>query len=313
MNIKLILSITLFFMLNNIYGQDKIITIQNDTIECKILSISATHINYEQTGNDYQTGKFIPVSQVLEYYRNTAQKTSDTPKKTRRSDSPPFKRWQIGIQYGGSYLVGSTAVAENELTMSGISENEAKDFFQKLKLGIHVGGNVHYLFNKYVGAGLKYSLFYSSAISDFVASGGYYEGPNMFIGVRDDQRIYLNYVGHSVISQQCFGRGKKFKLTEEISLGYANLREELRLYNSLYSLRSNALATGHTVGGTAGVSFEYCLPIGISIGAHTNVFVASFTKLTVSGGGQTETVDLNPDEYENMNRIDYGVSVRFHF
>jgi hypothetical protein len=305
MNIKSILSVILLFTLNSMNGQDKIITVQNDTIECKILSISSTHINYEITGDNLVTGKFIPISQVLEYYRDTERKATalPVPDRTRRSDSPRFKRWHAGVQFGGSYLLASTTDVENELIAQNLSRDDVKDHYRQLKRGIHVGGSAYYMFSKYVGAGLKYLLFHSSGTAEFM----YPLGAIDYFFIDMNEKIYVNYVGHSVTSQQWFGRGKKFRLAEEVSLGYANYRDEAKIGGT------NTLLTGHTVGGTAGVSFEYYLLNWLSAGAHVSVFTATFTKLKVSDGRQTATVNLNADEYENMSHLDYGISVRFHF
>ncbi|MDR1182470.1 MAG: hypothetical protein LBL13_10885, partial [Bacteroidales bacterium] len=66
---KNVLFLALLFAFNRMNGQDRIITVNSDTIDCKILSISETHLNYEQSEGEHAVGKFIPVSQVLKYYK----------------------------------------------------------------------------------------------------------------------------------------------------------------------------------------------------------------------------------------------------
>ena len=68
---KIIFSFLIFLPLQIVSGQDKIITIQNDTILCRIVSVSSTHIQYEQKDeNQNIVGKFIPTEEVLEYFRS---------------------------------------------------------------------------------------------------------------------------------------------------------------------------------------------------------------------------------------------------
>jgi hypothetical protein len=52
-------------------AQDKIISINHDTIHCTIVSIGNEGIVYELKNNDGSvTGKFMPLSQVEEYSRS---------------------------------------------------------------------------------------------------------------------------------------------------------------------------------------------------------------------------------------------------
>jgi len=66
---KLIISFLIFIPLQIVSGQDKIITIQNDTIYCRIVAFSPPFIQYEQKDeNKKVVGKFIPTDQILEFY-----------------------------------------------------------------------------------------------------------------------------------------------------------------------------------------------------------------------------------------------------
>ena len=83
--------------LHFISAQDKIITIQNDTIHCRILSVSPTYIQYEQTAeNGFVTGKFIPTEQV--FIGSVVYKTSSHLTPSQFND---FSRW---LFYTGSIL-----------------------------------------------------------------------------------------------------------------------------------------------------------------------------------------------------------------
>ena len=69
---KIFFSLLMLMFLQVISGQDKIITIQHDTIFCRIISISPAHIHYEQISeNGYTIGKFIPTEHILEYFRSS--------------------------------------------------------------------------------------------------------------------------------------------------------------------------------------------------------------------------------------------------
>jgi hypothetical protein len=101
---KFIVVLAVLFSAQSVYGQDKIITKLNDTVSCRIVSISYTHIRYEQTEDGRTVGKFIPVEEVLTYF----QSNYSSPKS--RLKSQLSNHWRAGIQFGGSYLLASTSV-----------------------------------------------------------------------------------------------------------------------------------------------------------------------------------------------------------
>ncbi|MDR3219811.1 MAG: hypothetical protein LBU22_12700 [Dysgonamonadaceae bacterium] len=320
MKLKLIFScLALFSALHIATGQDKIITNQHDTILCRILLISQTHINYEQMeDNQYAVGKFIPIEQVLAYYRNSqSQKINPNYKRDRRF-SRPTKPWVIGLQAGGTSLLASTSGAENEMQDAGISQSQAEDYFKQLKHGFHVSVDVHYLIKDFFGLGLKYSLFTSSSDMEFLVRNNDYYLP-IYFSLGEKEKLYVNYIGPSVIFQQWLDKKHKFRLVEELSVGYTHYREEIRIDPYLSTLTSgnsinyNALLEGSSWGADAGLSFEYYPVSWLSIGANANLFSATIKEIDMSTENRTESVELNKKDYENLFRLDYAVGVRFHF
>jgi hypothetical protein len=294
---KIIICFVLFLFLHTVRGQDIIITIQQDTISCRILSILPTHINYEQKiGNQRAVGKFIPVEKVLEYHR---------------TKPAPFQHWRAGVQFGGSYLLDSSADSEKEMQESmGMAEKDAKNYSKQYRRGIHVGGDVHYLFNEYIGVGIKYSLFYTSASADFTLNWG--DGINYIcMGIED--RGYVNYVGPSIISGQWLDKAHKFKLTEQLSGGYAAYRGEERFDQNQYVLSNNLLAEGNSWGGNLEVSLEYYPSSWLSVSANAGLFYTTFKKLDITDGENSATGKLEKKDYADYSRMDYSIGVRFHF
>ena len=113
----------MFLPLQILMGQDKIITVQQDTILCRIISISPTHIQYEQREDGHIIGRFISTEQVLKYFR-TAHSPTHTPRyHTRRERSKPPHRWLIGMYPGGATLLGSTANNEKSMIEMGIPKS----------------------------------------------------------------------------------------------------------------------------------------------------------------------------------------------
>jgi hypothetical protein len=297
-------------------GQDRIITVRNDTIECKILSISSTHLNYEQTKGNRTVGKFISVSEVAEYYKDSGSQDiqhTDKPVKALRlrSESIPFRHWQAGIGFGGSYLTGSTYEAENLLVSgAGIPRNDVEEYYKKYRNGIHVNADIHYLFDIGsdifdIGVGLKYRLSSFSSQMDVVMV----TDPYIYSTLAMDEKVYINYMGASYITQLWLGQSHKFKLAYEMSAGYVHFRGEARYSGA----QRNLLATGSTFGGNTGIVFTYYPFDYMSVNVDFNYFSAVLKRMKMSDGVYSETVDLERNNYENLSHLNYSFGVRFHF
>jgi len=325
---KVITAFILLFAFIYVKGQDKIITVQKDTIYCRIISISATHIQYEQKDNNQNmVGKFIPIEQVAEYIPSS--QLHETPYGTFISKQPqePFARWRIGVQGGGAYLLSFSNIEKGMQNM-GIPQSKIDDYRKSYRNGTYFGADVHYLITPFLGVGLKYSLFTTSAKFDYIfdagyiyynfSSAGYYIPTYYSLGEKN--KIYVNYIGPSVVFQQWLDKNRKFRMNEELSIGYARYREEDQLdpllyINTGYGVTSfnNMLAEGNTWGGNVQISFEYYPLTWLSVGANAGASLATFKTMKLSTKDMSITQDLDPDNRIDMSGIDYSVSVRFHF
>ncbi|MFV0378704.1 MAG: hypothetical protein ACK5JD_15535 [Mangrovibacterium sp.] len=116
-------------------AQDKIITIQNDTIECRILSVGAERITYEQNENgNYTTGKSIAIADVLQYFRKEHASGMDGFYRDPARQKPQH-RYLISLQGGLSQLTSDFANLKNSMnTTSGVD-----DYFDDLKSAYYLG------------------------------------------------------------------------------------------------------------------------------------------------------------------------------
>jgi hypothetical protein len=315
---KLLVCFLLFLPVQIVTGQDKIITVQKDTIDCRIVSISPTHIHYEQKKGQYAVGQFMPVEQVLEYFRSPQSQAIDPYYRAGKRSPKPPRPWLIGIQAGGSSLLASSANDEQEMIDFGISKSQAGDYSRQLKHGFHLNGDIHYLITNLVGVGVKYSFFTSSAQVDFKLKIDDYYPVYSTMGVKEKQ--YINYAGPSILFQQYVDEKHKFQLSEMLSVGYVHYRDELRMNLPGYLVSSgygnsslSALVEGHTWGGTAGLSLDYYPLSWLSVGANAGFMYARLTEVDMSDQYDTSTVELSKQEYVKLSRLDYSISIRLHF
>ena len=310
-------------------GQDKIITTQEDTIFCKIISISPTHILYEQKSDSQNIiGRFIPIEQVQEYYRNSQFQESFPMGERRIRPKEPFDRWRIGVQGGGAYLLSSFSNMEQNMQIAGIPQSKIDDYSKHLRNGLYIGADVHFLITHFFGVGLKYSLFTTSTRLDYSLNGVGYFTPDELISysipiyypITEKDKYYVNYIGPSVVFQHWLDNNHKFRINEELSLGYVRYRDEGRFDSYQYintnqgiTFLNNILEEGNSLGGSVQVAFEYYPLPWLSVGANAGVLLTSFGSLKTSTKEKSNWQYLKGDDRINMSRIDYSVGVRFHF
>ena len=306
-----------FLLIAAVNAQDKIITTQGDTIACKILSISPTHIHYEQKIEQKTLGRFIPIEQVSEYSRNGAGTQQDLQKNTYddivknnkndgAKDDVSFKRWCAGVQFGGMYMLNSTTDDELEFKQMGVPEKQAADYLKQLKHGIQFSGNLHGMLNKNVGLGLKYLFFYNSASADnFLIQINYYGIPE-YITLSISERNYANYIALSLLLQHYLDSQQRFALSGQISLGPVFYRNESRMGQPF----GNVLATQRAFAGNLELSGDYYVLPWLSVGAGAGLFAelkGSDIKIATSYASKKI-----PGE-DKLLKLDYSLSIKFHF
>ena len=329
-SMKQSLLILLFFilLLPETKAQDKIITTANDTIECHILSVGPERISYEQktSGNQF-TGKSIPVSEVLQYFRTgkSAGNTGFYRPKTNRQE--PERRYLFSLQGGLSHSFSDFDGYRSTLTAAGVPASEADDYISKLKNGYYLNAGFHYLLTTFMGLGAEYSFTQSTSEGEFLINGDGGMNVPVYANASIHEKLYTHFAGPSVLFQQFAGRRQKMKISETLSPGIALFRGESRgneyqIYwgnndhyegqPPYYYDQANSLTTGKTFGAKGGVSLEYCFTPQLSAGVAANFIWAKLHKVSVKGLNYNEE-DQELDKALSVSHLDYGFSVRYNF
>ena len=144
------LGIALFMLLSFTYAksQDKIVTLQGDTIFCKITSISLESIKYEQKGyNQTPVNYSVPMKQVQEYSLGPRSEKS-VPDKTykREQESKPLSTPSNERQKTKPFSPPSSTKKQEANPFSPASYSKPKDeTFSRVRIAIQGGGS--YLLN----------------------------------------------------------------------------------------------------------------------------------------------------------------------
>ena len=318
---KLIIYLLMFIPLQILTGQDKIITIQQDTINCKIISISNNNILYEQKENGLLIGKFIPTDQVLEFLRSSSGILGNPYRKAGQKTKPELP-WMISINPGRSIMLASTTDEENLLIRLGAHRSKTNDYYKQLKNGWNISGDIYYLTSDNFGVGVKYSLFANSAEQDFIVFryvfldfDAFYQNPilldYMFTTMEYNKKTYIHYAAPSLIFRQWLDESKKFQLIETLSVGFVHYRCEERTkvdYN-----HSNYLVESNTWGTDIGLSAGYYPLQWLSVGMNIDFMFAYLTKMNITYINHSYEKNLADKDYEYLTRFDYSLNIRFHF
>ncbi|MBN2820265.1 MAG: hypothetical protein JXP36_14915 [Bacteroidales bacterium] len=326
---KKLFVVLLFFMLLGVTkAQDRIITVQKDTIECHIMSVGPDRINYEQqTSGKYLVGKSIAISDVYQYFRVQQSKGAGRIDQPITERKKPERCYLIGIKGGLAHSFTDFTDFRNMMTGSGVAASEIDDYIGKLKNGFHINAEFYYLLTTYMGIGVDYSLFYSASQGDFLFNG--YGGMNLPFYVKEslNEKLYTHFVGPSVYFRQLGDRKGKIKISETLSPGIVFFRGESRgteyqiywddsgFYSGnppMYFNKANAVIKSLAFGVKAGFSVEYCVSPQLSAGLAGNFTWAKLHKATFKDF-ISEMKDQKLENAINVSHINYGFTVRYNF
>ena len=289
-----------FGLIPAVFSQDKIITINNDTIDCKINKVSRNTIYFDLNTLGVKSSGEMPLNMVSGYI--VAEKTSSEVQTNTNTGSD--NRFRFGLSGGAGYLLGSTQNAEDQMVNQGFTFDQAESYYNDMKLGISASADIYLLIPPDYGVGIKYKFFYNSAST---------EG---FIDPQDGVHLYyttyrenicVNFAGISFFYQQFIGSQKSLILNSSISLGLTTYRDEAEYLHGYY------LLTGKNVGAELGIGLEYFLTSRISLGADLSAFYSSIRKVKITDGTTSSTIELDKENYENLSRIDLSAGIRIYF
>ena len=326
---KLLLIFLFFVSLAAAKAQDKIITIKLDTIECRIVSVNAERISYEQkTSDKHVAGKSIPISEVLQYFRTeTPDRSGNIIAHEKNKRERLVHCWLFSLQCGLTRSLTDYSNFRDLMLNAGSSASEADDYTRKLENGYHINTSLHYLLTSSFGFGAEYNLFYSASKGEFLAQG--YGGMNLpvYSNVALNERLYSHFAGVSVLFQQFPDKKKRIKISETISPGIVLFRDENRgsefqIYWSdndsyagdppQYYDHANSVTKSTTFGAKGGLSIEYLISPQLSAGLAGNFMWAKLHKISVKSS-ESDTKDQKLEKPMNISHIDYGFTVRYNF
>jgi len=294
-------------------AQDRIITMNHDTIHCTIKSLNNESIRYELKNRDGSiTGKFINLTQVAEYTRLVQQENNR--KALKQKTSKPLNvsenLWCLGLSIGGSTMPWYFDNIQSTTAMP--------DYYNKLTTGFHINTSAHYMINGSLGVGAEYSFFGTNSSGSMSTQ----YNQSIFLMVNEKTRQYINYLGPSILFVQHLDVRRKFTLSETLSGGLLFMRmEDQGIYptvdNTGYTeVTNNSLLTGNSLSAKIGLTAEYRLNRNLSVGLGGDYLWCLLKKASFESRGPNNTSSSSKNQElsnaMNLSRIDYSLVLRFH-
>jgi hypothetical protein len=217
---------------------------------------------------------------------------------------PPIQqgtqKFMIGGFIGYAYRTG---------TISGSVPSDLRNYLEGLLGGLGAGANFTYFTSDKYGVGLRYSRFHSSnSLSDYTTT---YPVQSQFgtslvtlTGYLAD-KISIDYYS-AVFEERFVQRNHKGFFILGMNLGYMSYLDE-----------GEFIVPVKIEGGTFGlgllVGYHYFLNSDISCGANFSYDTGALRSYDQVVGGVSHHITLDQNNYENLNFLNIGISLNYHF
>jgi len=303
---NLLIAFILAGVVTGVSGQDRIITLANDTIACKINKVTRSDIHFDVMTGGVTTSGRMPLANVLSYSVSPATTVNTaTPGENRYipAETESFKRLRLGLNGGAGYILSSADKAEESMVAWGIPQDKAEAYYNNLKLGIYGSGDITFMVTPRIGAGLRYKFFYTDA--DVEGLFDPHDGLYLIYGTYSEN-IYVSFAGLSLFYTEPLGRSQKFSIYASYAAGMTFYRNEAETF------QGNILITGNALGMDGSLGLEYLISPSIAVGAELSAFNSLLKKVEMTDGTNTQTLELEKENFENLSRVELSLGIRFY-
>ena len=307
------LTFTLIIFLSAIisaYSQDLVVDIHNDSISCKINKLTKNQIWY-YTKNKQFVKRVSSIRSYIKGYYNTSndsihvetklpKQNTQYKEKVNENNIPindnieQAKNFSISIYGGFSFL---TAKANND------QERYLNDYFEKLKNGYNIGGDVYYYNDKGWGIGVFLDRFHTSNSRENVSFTDTVTG----IVRKGSLKTKITHTSVGIVLTKRFKINNYIYLEPYVSISYMEYFDDAVIYEPII-IESWCIA--ESIGGRIDVKIADNTYLNI----RTSYFMGMSDSYTYSNSyGKTVKKDLPDKEYVSFNKINLSFGLGFVF
>lgn len=286
---KITFTIFILFIVNaSTFGQDLIVTTDNDSINCRIAKVSSDFIYFSILSEGEINNTLMPSENIL-VYTYAFFKESSVPPSSSPVDSN-YPHFSVGINGGFSYM---TAKISDQVP------DDYADYIKDLKSGYHISAEASFFLSKIYGLGIYYSNFRTSNSTSITLED---DNGNLIHGELAD-RISVNYIG-PIFTTRFLNKGNDGGFLLSLSLGYTGYKN-----NATYI--ENFDLTGNTVGFRFGMNYDIQIAESLLFSIGFSYTGGSLSKLNIKAPGLSQTIELEKGQYESVSHIDLSIGFKF--
>jgi hypothetical protein len=292
---RVIIFIIVVIGLNSFRAQDLIVTIKDDSLNCKITKIKKDYIYFTYLNKNEVMNTLIFVDEVKYYQKNYFSTPAIPPDILKKSDTA-YQKIRVGAFGGLSYMTGKISNSVPSFLVS---------YIEELKSGYHFGGEINYYISKNLGFGLRYSTFVSKNKFDkiiiFIDNVG-----NIRIGTLKNE-IFINSIC-PVITGKADLLNNKMTLNSTFSMCFQNYSNQ---FTFTLNYNSNGFKlTGNTIGLLYDLGLDYKFVKNLSIGLRISYIFGAIDNFEYKDGQNTKKITLS-NVKEDISRLNFSVVLSF--
>ncbi len=271
-------------------SQDLIITNTGDSLNCKIIKHKEGHIHILIDNYGKTIEKSLPLSSVSEVKQNYYNSSLISSKYSPLENKILHRR--LAVQGGWSYRLFS--FPEN-------FDPSMDEYFKKLKPGFHLSSDFQYFFGKYGALSLKCSAFRNKSEMDNVHIQ-YADGSEEYGSIKEAINIY--FLGGGMLIR--FNKNnRKNMFFSSFEVGYWRYKNKANIINQDLDLTSGNIGFNATMG------YDFKISQNMLLGLQFSFLIGGMNEVDVTSGSSNYTINLRPEAYENISRIDLSIGLRF--
>ena len=272
-------------------GQDLIVTIQGDSLDCKVTRIRRNifYFTFRDQGNVLST--FLPGDQI-QYYQTDFYPPPDSIVKDKGYKTD----FRIAVNLGWNYRLANPPDGLPLRTQQHISY---------MKSGFHVGLDFTQYTSEHIGQGIKTSFIKPGNSDVYIRhdTTRVIGADSLFIvDGRSDGNASLLFIG-PMLSYRLTGKQGN-ALVVNFGAGYLGYRNEVE-YDQSYKV------LGRTWGFFTDVSYDLELTENLYLGIQVSLMGAKMKNPRLDNGLKSETIWLEKSHYDGLSRVDLSVGIRY--
>ena len=286
------LTLFLFICLSvfSVSAQDLIVTLERDSIKCRITKIKQDHIFFTYMSGTKPVNTLLSMKRISYYETDFYEEDIDIPNVKSYLKRPSFT---FDLNGGYSYRIAKIDQSADAFT---------RDYYKGLKSGLNYGAGLTWYFDEMIGGGIKYSSsYFHNLVSNVTVT--FNNGTVKYGEVSDD--INIIFVGPSIMSRYFMGNNDNC-MTMGASFGYMSYRDNGIVVDPIN-------ITGSTVGIGIDLGYNFSVGPATSLGLRFSYLSGFLLEVEIEEAGVTRTMKFEEGSLESLARIDLGIVVTYSF